>query len=153
MMRENDKLDARRYVLEVSKFQMNGIKGKISKKFDWYKIKNIYRVLVQWYSNLVATLIYTNDKYIDVYGRKSYRLDAICVLNFPWQRVESPWSARWSHWHVHRRTEYLRLPEFVCLNCHDIKWTFLSSVLFIGARIREWFFGLFVVFTRTFWSW
>lgn len=33
IMRENDKLDARRYVLEVSKFQMNGIKGKIFKKF------------------------------------------------------------------------------------------------------------------------
>lgn len=47
MMRENDKLDARR--LEVSKFQMNGIKGKIFKKFDWYKIKNIY--IVYWYND------------------------------------------------------------------------------------------------------
>lgn len=51
---------------------------------------------------------------------------------------------------MRRRTEYLRPPEFVCLNRHDdIKWT-LPSDLFISARVREWFFGLFVVFTRTF---
>lgn len=50
-MRENDKLDARRYVLEVSKFQMNGIKGKIFKKFHWYKIKNIYIYIVYWYND------------------------------------------------------------------------------------------------------
>lgn len=57
--------------LEVSKFQMDGIKWnedleEIDTKLEIYIYICIYRLLVQRYSNLMAMLVYTNDKYTNV---------------------------------------------------------------------------------------